>query len=333
MKKTKPTNSRMPATQASSEEEETKKQQTIDIQAVAEEAPCGAGALARERQHQVTASQPPPKRTLSHQRIELPGSQGTAARTHYVSVRTTLIPNSFNWASGGWRTLFSSHSNPKPPRVPNPSRTLRSVGPVDTALALLEFRDPGFFCSHSLSQGRPHNNDNFIARRQPRVRPTLRKKREGLGTHVCLAAYTRSVKGCATSPMGTDLLRFNGAVERDPAIDAWMKERPRELGAIAQRWFEVMRKCGDEVRELLHDGCPTACLGDAPFGYVNVFTSHVNVGFFHGASLPDPARLLQGSGKYMRHVKLRAGTPANPAALRSLIDAAYSDIKARLEHG
>jgi len=74
--------------------------------------------------------------------------------------------------------------------------------------------------------------------------------------------------------MRTALLRFNGAVERDPAIDAWMKEHAGELGAIAQQWFEVMRKCGDEVRELLHDGCPVACLGDAPFGYVNVFTSH-----------------------------------------------------------
>src|SRR5437899_9019228 len=108
--------------------------------------------------------------------------------------------------------------------------------------------------------------------------------------------------------MRTDLLRFNGAVERDPAIDAWMKAHAGELGAIARQWFEVMRKCGDEVRELLHDGCPVVCLGDAPFGYVNVFTSHINVGFFHGAALPDPARLLQGTGKFIRHVKLRPGT-------------------------
>jgi len=100
--------------------------------------------------------------------------------------------------------------------------------------------------------------------------------------------------------MRTELLRFNGTVERDPAIDAWMKQHPGELGAIARHWFAVMRKCGDEVRELLHDGCPVASLGDAPFGYVNVFTSHVNVGFFHGASLPDPARLLQGAGQTPR---------------------------------
>jgi hypothetical protein len=133
--------------------------------------------------------------------------------------------------------------------------------------------------------------------------------------------------------MRTDLLRFNGAVERAPAIDEWMKDHPGELGAIAHRWFEVMRKCGDEVRELLHDGCPVACLGDVPFAYVNVFTSHVNVGFFQGAVLPDPARLLQGAGRFMRHVKVRPETPINAAVLHELIDAAYSDTKDRVENG
>src|SRR5690242_9280551 len=133
--------------------------------------------------------------------------------------------------------------------------------------------------------------------------------------------------------MRTELLRFNGAVERAPAIDAWMREHAGELGAIAQRWFEVMRKCGDEVRELLHDGCPVACLGDVPFGYVNVFTSHVNVGFFQGASLPDPGHLLQGSGRFMRHVKLKPGIATNAAALSKLINTAYSDIKKRVENG
>ena len=133
--------------------------------------------------------------------------------------------------------------------------------------------------------------------------------------------------------MRKELLRFNGTVERDPAIDAWMHEHPGELGAIARHWFDVMRKCGDEVREILQDGCPVACLGDAPFGYVNVFTSHVNVGLFQGASLPDPARLLQGSGKFMRHVKLRPGKTTDAASLRALIEVAYSDMKARIENG
>ena len=133
--------------------------------------------------------------------------------------------------------------------------------------------------------------------------------------------------------MRTDLLRFDGAVERHPAIDAWMKKQEGELGVIAHHWFEAMRRCGDEVRELLHDGCPVACLGDAPFGYVNVFTSHVNVGFFHGAALPDPARLLQGTDKFMRHVKVRPGAFTKVASLSRLIDTAYWDIKSRVENG
>ena len=133
--------------------------------------------------------------------------------------------------------------------------------------------------------------------------------------------------------MNAELLRFDGVVERDPAIDAWMNEHRGELGAIAQEWFEAMRKCGDEVREILHDGCPVACLGDAPFGYVNAFTSHVNVGFFQGATLPDPGGLLQGAGKFMRHVKLRPGAATNAAALSRLIEAAYMDMKARVENG
>jgi hypothetical protein len=131
----------------------------------------------------------------------------------------------------------------------------------------------------------------------------------------------------------TELFRLNGAVHRDPAIDSWLQQHEGELGALARTWFDVMRDCGDEVRELMHDGCPVACLGDAAFGYVNVFTSHVNVGFYQGAALPDPARLLEGNGKFMRHVKLRPGMATNTTALRALVEAAYADIKARVEHG
>ncbi len=127
------------------------------------------------------------------------------------------------------------------------------------------------------------------------------------------------------------LLRFNGPVAHDPAVDAWMDEHPGDLGAIARRWFEVMRARGDDVRELLHDGHPTACVEDAAFGDVNAFTAHVNVGLFLGAELADPAGLLQGAGKFMRHVKLRPETEVDAAALTELIELAYTDIRARLE--
>lgn len=127
------------------------------------------------------------------------------------------------------------------------------------------------------------------------------------------------------------LLRFTGAVSRDPAIERWLSEKPQELGGIARDWFSRMRGCGADVLELMHDGFPTLCVEDAPFGYVNVFKAHVNVGFFHGASLRDPKRLLEGTGKYMRHAKLKPGTPVDGEALAALVAAAYADIKARLK--
>jgi hypothetical protein len=127
-----------------------------------------------------------------------------------------------------------------------------------------------------------------------------------------------------------DILRLSEGVKRDPAVDTWLTDGPVELRSIAQKWFVQMRQCGDDVRELMHDGCPVACVEDAPFGYVNSFRSHVNVGFFYGAGLEDPAGLLEGTGKRMRHVKLHPGHEFNAAALSDLIDAAYLDIRARL---
>ncbi len=127
------------------------------------------------------------------------------------------------------------------------------------------------------------------------------------------------------------LLRFPGSVKLDRAIEVWMHDHSDKLGAIARRWFEVMRGCGEDVRELLHDGHPTACVGDAAFAYVNAFKAHVNVGFFRGAEIADPRGLLEGTGRFMRHVKLRPEHEVNAAALMTLIETAYADMKGRLD--
>ena len=129
----------------------------------------------------------------------------------------------------------------------------------------------------------------------------------------------------------TQLLRFSGSAKQDPAIEVWLKQQPEELGELARRWFEVMRECGDDVRELLHDGHPTACIGDAAFGYVNVFKAHVNVGFFRGAEIADPHGLLEGTGKLMRHVKLRPGRTGETTALTYLIATAHADMQERVQ--
>ena len=128
-------------------------------------------------------------------------------------------------------------------------------------------------------------------------------------------------------------MRFPTALKRDPAIEAWFDQHSDELGTIAKRWFDVMRGCGDDVREVLHDGHPTVSVGDAAFAYVNAFRAHANVGFFRGAEIADPLGLLEGTGKFMRHVKLRSHGDVDAEALTKLIQTAYADMKGRVETG
>lgn len=122
------------------------------------------------------------------------------------------------------------------------------------------------------------------------------------------------------------LFLLNGTLSRHPEVDQWFAVRDNPLGQLARTWFARMRACGDDVREVLHDGCPVACVGEAAFAYVNVFSKHVNVGFYQGALLADPARILHGDGKWMRHVKLWPEVPAPEDELLRLIHAAYRDL-------
>lgn len=126
------------------------------------------------------------------------------------------------------------------------------------------------------------------------------------------------------------LFRFAGARHRHPDVEAWFSS-DEPLRQMARPWFEAMRSAGEDVCELLQDGWPTACVKDAAFAYVAAFAAHVNLGFYQGADLPDPAGVLEGSGKRMRHAKLRWGKPVDEAALKALIAAAYRDMRLRLE--
>jgi hypothetical protein len=125
----------------------------------------------------------------------------------------------------------------------------------------------------------------------------------------------------------SEIFRLNNTVRRDPQIDRWFSDFADPHRLMVQSWFERMRGLGPDVREIFHDGCPVACVADAPFGYVNAFKAYASVGFFHGAMLLDPAGVLEGSGKHMRHVKLRPGNDVNLTALDALILVAYHDIK------
>ena len=125
------------------------------------------------------------------------------------------------------------------------------------------------------------------------------------------------------------VFRFPTARRRDPVVEQWFAHGDA-LRGLVEPWFERLRACGSDVRELIHDGRPTACAEDAAFAYVDAHAEHANIGFFFGAFLDDPACLLEGAGKRMRHVKLRIDRMPDDDALGALIIAAYRDIHRRL---
>jgi hypothetical protein len=125
------------------------------------------------------------------------------------------------------------------------------------------------------------------------------------------------------------LFTLSGAVRRDPAVEFWWDVLD-PMRAMVRPWFEYIRSQGEDVRECLHDHMPTACVETAAFAYVNAFNAHAAIGFFHGSALPDPQRLLEGTGKRMRHVKLKPDMELDENALRSLIEAAHADARSRI---
>lgn len=129
------------------------------------------------------------------------------------------------------------------------------------------------------------------------------------------------------------LFRLPGARRDDPDVATWFEAGDDGIRRLALHWFDRIRACGSDVLEIMHDHQPTACVGDAAFAYVAAYRAHAALGFFHGADLPDPAGVLEGAGKRMRHVKLKWGQPAPEAALEALVAAAYADIRARLAAG
>ncbi|MCB1643765.1 MAG: DUF1801 domain-containing protein [Xanthomonadales bacterium] len=131
--------------------------------------------------------------------------------------------------------------------------------------------------------------------------------------------------------MATDPIpRFtlSGGRRHDPQVEAWLSTRPAELAVLAGGWIQRLRDCGDDVLELMHDGQATACVGEVAFAYVGIYARHVSVGFFRGAELSDPLKLLEGNGKLMRHVKLWPNSAIDAPALGRLIQRAYSAASA-----
>lgn len=66
------------------------------------------------------------------------------------------------------------------------------------------------------------------------------------------------------------------------------------------------------------------------YAYLTVHAAHVNLGFYRGAELPDPAALLGGPGKQMRHMRLDGPDDVNSPEVADLLRAARAERDAAL---
>ena len=127
--------------------------------------------------------------------------------------------------------------------------------------------------------------------------------------------------GCLKVRTFTENLRF------DDIIAAF----PDEIQSLARRLRRLIEEIHPEAVEVLWPNQKIAGFGIGPkkmsehYGYIAPQTKHVNLGFMHGASLSDPEGLLQGTGKELRHVKVRSMAEAGRPGLRHLLQAAVAE--------
>jgi hypothetical protein len=69
------------------------------------------------------------------------------------------------------------------------------------------------------------------------------------------------------------------------------------------------------------------------FCYIGAFKAHVNLGFYYGAELADPMVLLEGTGKKLRHIKVKSSDEGDNPALREILEASLEERKDALELG
>ncbi len=98
-----------------------------------------------------------------------------------------------------------------------------------------------------------------------------------------------------------------------------------EVRALTQRLRDLMRETAPEAEETPQKGWKTLSYrtGRGIFAFIAPHKAHVDLGFYEGADLPDPEGVLEGTGKKLRHVKIRSDVDIRPDAFAALIRAAW----------
>ncbi len=105
-------------------------------------------------------------------------------------------------------------------------------------------------------------------------------------------------------------------------IDAYLEKKPAEHAAVAKALRKLVKKTVPGIKESVNPWKIPTFESNGPMCFFMVGKNHVTFGFLRGTSLPDPARLLEGTGRKLRHVKLRTAEDLQKPALKKLVAAA-----------
>ena len=107
------------------------------------------------------------------------------------------------------------------------------------------------------------------------------------------------------------------------SVDSWLLKLPKDLQSITKALIVVARKNMPKAHEFIYHDAVGYSVNDSPFDRICYIApqkkGYVNFGFFFGAGLPDPKKLLIGEGKRLRHVKVKSVDEAKNPALAKLI--------------
>jgi|SRR5580700_9468321 hypothetical protein len=117
-------------------------------------------------------------------------------------------------------------------------------------------------------------------------------------------------------------------------VRAWLEKLPDEKKPMIHTLRRLIASAAPETHEIIYHDALGYGPTDSGFDrilYITVFETHINLGFFFGGFLSDPEGLLVGSGKRMRHVKIRSLQESENSALSSLLAQAWIDGLKRVD--
>ena len=119
------------------------------------------------------------------------------------------------------------------------------------------------------------------------------------------------------------------------SVQEWLANLAPDLRAIAKQLRAVARKNMPKAQEFIHQEVIRYSIKDSPSDQICYIApqkkGYVNFGFFFGAGLPDPQKLLIGEGKRLRHVKVWSVDEAKNPALAKLVAETWKEAPESIE--